>query len=289
MDNKNLTYRLANCCEDNAEYLRCLYDKYLECYNEFLANYPKGSSNEFEDFKTYVACKDIEILAGVSTEANTEFWKEMAIVNSFVRFGYISIPDFKWEYNGYNLGTDIKDVDLIKNVIAKNKNLKEGIITADGTFYTARGGHYTLSCWLMLNGIDVSKGVRTTSCLESTRFMFSDLTDYCNMNHNLEITEEQARAMFNIYRLNSAQIDSSFQTIILESCGQGQQRFLKGENNGLFRKNLETIETEVEKLNSNKDNYKEYQKNYFSANILEKELEDFSPLTRFIQKYGSNF
>lgn len=269
VDNKSFSYRISNCCEDNVEFLNKLYQKYMSCYSDFLNNKPEDCASENEDFKSYLLRKEVEIMLGMSTEPNEEIWRGMAFVQDFIRLGYTSAPDFKWKIKEYNLGTEIKDIDVIKTMITKNKHLSDGIITDDGKFYIALGGHHMLNSWLLLHGIDTSKAVRVSSCLSSYKLLFSDLNGYCDMNHDLEITEAQARAMFNLYRLNSKRLAMPFQSIMLKSC---EYKFLKGHQEDVFRKNLDTLETEVNKVNVDKEDYKNYQMNYFNANVFEKEI-----------------
>lgn len=269
LGNKNFAYRITHYCEDNVQYLKELYEKYLSRRNDFYINRPEDCATETESFKEYLARKEAEYILGETTESNAEQWSELAMIQDFIRFGYTSAPDFKWAMKGYNLGTEIKDIELIKSTITKNKNLLDGIITDDGKFYDAFGGHYILNSWLLLNGIDTSKAIRVGSCLSSIGVLFSDLDGYYSMDKDLEITPQQARAMINTYRLNSSRLKSSFQTVMFESCGMG---FLKGSKEGVFRNNLDTLETEVAKINTNKDDYVGYQMNYFSASMLEKEI-----------------
>lgn len=221
--------RIARCYDDNSEYLNRLYELYLDYYNDYLLGV--SDFDEFLKVKAYMKGKKLD-------------FDGIKAVRTFVVYGYVD-ADFLPKYTPIDLDVDLSKVEAIKRQL-KNGRLQDGVITPDGKYYVAYGGHYVLNSWLMLNGVDTRKVVRVTTVSGMTPLLVSDMDGYCKMDDNpLMITPAQARAMYNLYKINKTHKDSNFQSTILESHKYG---FLRRGSDLQLNENLSTIENEVEAI-----------------------------------------
>lgn len=236
MDN-SLTFqdRIVRYYDDNKEYLQYLYEKYEEDYSDFLAR-----SKEFEKFDSYIKMKEME--AFFSREDHD--YVGVGTIRDFVEYGYVDETNFAPKQEPVDLSVQFSDIGKLKR--GSDGLIPDGVITPDGKYYYAYGGHYLLNSWLMLNGIDTRKAIRVTTAGGLSSLLFSDMNGYCEMDENvLMVTPEQVRVMYNIYRLNGPSPRLRFQTIIENSHKYG---FLDEWNKLLFHKNLRVIEDEIEEV-----------------------------------------
>jgi hypothetical protein len=75
----------------------------------------------------------------------------------------------------------------------------------DGTCYNAQNDHLTCARWLNVNGIDIDRAIRFETSKEYYDFNFGSLYNYdfsenSDKNQFLEITEEQAQILGDIYK-----------------------------------------------------------------------------------------
>lgn len=234
---KSLTFqdRIVRYYDDNKEYLQYLCEEYEEDYSEFLLH-----SDEFEKFDSYI--KMSEMKAFFSKE-NRDY-VGIGAIRDFIEYGYVNEADFAPQQEPIDLSVQFSELDKLKR--DNNGMIPDGVITPDGKYYYAYGGHYLLNSWLMLNGIDTRNAIRVTTAGGLSSLLFSDMNGYCEMDENvLMVTPKQVRAMYNIYKLNGPSPRLRFQTIIEKSHKFG---FLDEWNKLLFHKNLNVIEDEIENI-----------------------------------------
>lgn len=286
MINRKLTYhqRVTNCYDDNREYLEEAIEKYREVYSDFLAEEPFLNTKGLGDlhignpFEQYVE-KRMESGDGIKSEDEVRI---LVLVDRLRSLGYIDAfaytdnLDDKLLAKPYNLAVSFTDTKKIKKFACRDEGVLEGLILPSGEFYSASGCHYTLSNYLMLTGVDTSSAIRTTRMFCQC-VIFSDMKGYCENPADVNLTEEQAKAMYNLYKVNSKKSDA-FYDVIKASVQVG---FLDESKKVQYLSNLELLETTSKAL---VDPKLEKPFDYLDSRAFEQELRDEAIMNRF-QKY----
>lgn len=283
MIDRELTYeqRINNCYDDNREYFEEVIEKYKEIYSDFLAEETPFYDDKLRDFhagKPFDRYVD-KRLADCDEIDNEDMAQCIKLVDKLRSLDYIDVTSYTKDLDNrlkikpFNLGVDFTDTEKIRKFVCRGEKLLEGLILPNGDFYPARGSHFTLSNYLMLAGIDVSSAIRTT-CMFGQCVIFSDMKCYCENVADMNITEQQAKAMYNLYKLNSGKFDS-FYEVMKASVQAG---FLDHRKPALYVSNLELLETTSKALNDPKQ---EKPMDCFDAGAFEQELRDEAVLNRF--------
>ena len=106
---------------------------------------------------------------------------------------------------------DLKIVNLGDKVLEysqlKNMNISEGVIFKDGALMPIKSNeaHKLAALWMFLNGKKLSKAIRyTTDCIHPEP-IYSSMSEYANLpKDTICITEQQAVAIYNIYKLQTS-------------------------------------------------------------------------------------
>ena len=218
-------------------------------------------------------------LADCDEIENEDMVRSLKLVDKFRGLGYLDVfsynndLDNRLKLKPFKLDVDFTDTEKIRKFVCRGEKLLEGLILPNGDFYQARGCHFTLSNYLMLAGIDASSAIRTT-CMFGQCVIFSDMKCYCENVADMNITEQQAKAMYNLYKLNSGKYDS-FYEVMKASVQAG---FLDHRKPALYVSNLELLETTSKALNDPKQ---EKPMDCFDAGAFEQELRDEAVLNRF--------
>lgn len=246
METKTLRDRVRVCYPDNKEYLDGMFAKFKSKIEEFESN----SNYTFLDHndKFVLFLEEQYDLKMSNAKDDDERWmyhdelSELKTVNGWLENGYIDFNMENKNFKGYKLGEETPlELDKLKES-CDGKSLRDGLILPDGTFYQAIGGHVRLMEWLMMNGVDCKSAIRTFSFLSSVSF--GDLTGYCKVDNSFKLTPEQARAMFNLYRLNKYHCSDDFQKDMFDSRYLGFTQL----SNPNLRMNLVILENESQKI-----------------------------------------
>lgn len=246
METKTLHDRAWVCYPDNKEYLDGLLAKFKSKLEDFEINSNFTILDYSDKFESFLEEQYTKKMSNAKDDEERKMYRneldELKTVNSWLENGYIDFSMEKKNCKGYKLGEE-KPLELDKlKESCDGQSLREGLILPDGTFYQARGGHYQIMEWLMMNGVDCKSAIRTITYCSSV--MFTDLTGYCDLDKTFRLTPEQSRAMFNLYRLNKDHCSHDFQKAIFDSRFFGFT-LLSNPNVGI---NLATLEDETEKI-----------------------------------------
>ena len=122
------------------------------------------------------------------------------------------------------INSSIKKIELgnlllTDKIKARELNIAEGVIFADGTLLRieSKDGHKIATLWMLLNGRSLGKAVRYTDDCIHPEPIFTSMNEYANLGDgSIIITEEQARAIYNIHMAKSnAYVD--FKDILFNS------------------------------------------------------------------------
>ena len=235
----------------------------------------KQFSSRRMSFEKYVNKR----LADCDEIENEDMAQCIKLVDKLRSLDYIDVTSYTKDLDNrlkikpFKLDVDFTDTEKIRKFVCRGEKLLEGLILPNGDFYQARGCHFTLSNYLMLTGIDASSAIRTT-CMFGQCVIFSDMKCYCENVADMNITEQQAKAMYNLYKLNSGKADS-FYEVMKASVQAG---FLDHRKPALYVSNLELLETTSKALNDPKQ---EKPMDYLDAGAFEQELRDEAVLNRF--------
>lgn len=167
---------------------------------DFYAVLKKYKDKDYRDFFKYFYKRDFRDKSSIASYKDYCFLHPMMeMLGQFQYFGFLS-KDF----------TPREDllIDLNKE-IPRNKlsqlNINEGVILPDGMFMVVPQGsriaHKLTGLWLYLNGYDAKNAVRFFLDGMSPNPHFSSMSEYIKRDkEEIEITNEQARAIFNIYK-----------------------------------------------------------------------------------------
>ena len=246
METKTLEDRIWVCYPDNKEYLDGMLVKFKSKIEEFESNSNYTILEHSDKFVSFLEEQYDLKMSNARDDEEREMYhnelKELKTVYGWLDSGYIDFNMENKNCKGYRLGEEKPlELDMLKKS-CDEQSLRDGLILPDGTFYQARGGHIKLMEWLMLNGVDCKSAIRTFSYLSSVTF--TDLTGYCDLDKSFRLTPEQARAMFNLYRLNKSRCSDDFQKDMYNSTYFGFTS-LSNPNLGI---NLATLEDESEKI-----------------------------------------
>lgn len=136
---------------------------------------------------------------------------------------------------------DMKLVGLGEKVLEysqlKNMNISEGVIFSDGALMPIKSNeaHKLAALWMFLNGKKLSKAIRyTTDCIHPEP-IYSSMSEYANLPKDIiSITEPQAIAIYNIYKLQASkscnrvsfeQVLENSQNLCITSDGEPNVRY----------------------------------------------------------------
>ena len=286
MITRNLTYnqRVNNCYSDNREYLEKAMGAYVEMYKQFMAdNHIRDDRKEYALFIDYVINEYVRrSIIEKDKPDNHKIARIINLVNNLQKHGYIDAFSDKTGLDGKllakpcKLAVDLTDTDQIRNFACGGKRPVEGLILPNGDFYEAKGNHYMLSNYLMLIGIDTSSAVRTTRMF-CQNVIFSDMKGYCDNPAEVNLTEAQAKAMYNLYKLNASKSSSYYDTMMASV----QTGFLDTKKPALYATNLDLLETTSRAL---VDPKQQRPNDVLNSRAFEQELRDEAVLNRF-EKY----